>query len=160
MITVNRASINDLSNIIAYGRDAFERSNYAPLGYNSVIARRTIKAAIMDQAMRVFVAKKDGVLCGVLVGMIDAMPFCAGLSATDLVFTATHGGDLLLDAFVAWCKERKVTRIDMGVSQEENDEVITALYQRKGFVRAGGLFYQQKQDHVRGIASNKQEEAA
>jgi hypothetical protein len=143
MITVTTATLFDVSNILAYGREAFGRSNYSPMTYNSVIARRTLKAAMNDPAMRVFVAKKDGTVCGLLIGMIDPMPFCVGFSATDLLFTATAGGDLLLDKFIAWCKARRVARIDMGVSQEGNDEVVTRFYESRGFVRSGGVFYQQ-----------------
>lgn len=144
MIKVQLASLNDLSPMLEYGRRAFEGSNYEGLGYNSVIARKTAKAALSMPSMCVYLAKKNGVICGLIIGMMDAMPFCAGMSATDLVFHAEAGGDKLLDAFVEWCKRKKVTRIDMGVSQEGNDEAVTKLYERKGFKAAGRLFYQQE----------------
>lgn len=143
MIAVQLASLPDLSHMVAFGASAFAASNYSELGYNAVIARRTLKNAMSDNSMRVFVAKRNGQVCGVLIGSIDPMPFCGGLSATDLVFIAYAGGDLLLDAFLDWCKVRRVTRIDCGVSQAD-DKRVERLFRRKGFTRAGGLFYKQR----------------
>lgn len=143
-ITVSRASPFDLSDILVFGKRACDKSNYAPLGWNGVIARRTLKEIFEARNMRVFIARKDKQICGLLIGSIDPMPFCAGLSATDLVFAAEAGGDMLLDLFVAWCKLNKVARLDMGVSQSEDDATITKLYERKGFIRAGRMFYMQE----------------
>lgn len=144
MITVTLACLNDCSDVLAFGRTAFERSNYADLGYNAVIARKSFKSAISDPAMRVFVAKKDGAVCGLLIGMIDTLPFCAGLTATDLLFAADAGGDKLLAAFLSWCKARKVARIDMAVSQYEDRPAITRLFARHGMQRTGGVFMRQE----------------
>lgn len=143
-ITVSRASPNDLSAIVAYSCSVFGETNMADLGWNAVIARQTYKTAFAQQNYRVFVARKDGVICGVLVGVIDTLPFSAGLHATDVVFSAKAGGDMLLDMFVAWCKLNKVRRIDMGVSQEGRDEAITKLYERRGFVATGRMFLLQE----------------
>jgi hypothetical protein len=135
----------DLSDILAFGKAACDKSNYAPLGWNGVIARRTLKDIFEQRNMRVFIARKNKQICGLLIGSIDPMPFCAGLSATDLVFAADAGGDMLLDLFVAWCKLNKVARIDMGVSQEgQSEEALSKLYERAGFVRAGRMFYMQE----------------
>jgi len=66
------------------------------------------------------------------------------MCATDLVFVAKAGGAGLLRAFMAWCKARKVARIDMGVSQGDPSGRIDRLYQKVGMTRTGGMYYWQE----------------
>lgn len=138
-MVIRKATLNDIASILDFGRQKFMQSNMSEMGWNSVIARRTIKDAMTDPNQRVFLALKDGDVAGCLIGQIYHMPFSPCLCATDLAFVADQGGNRLVDEFLKWCKSRKVRRIDMGVSQE--DRRADNLYLRKGFKRAGGMFY-------------------
>lgn len=139
---VRHASLNDLSAIMEFSREAHDRSvTYKGLGYNAVIWRRTLRDALADPSMVVLIAKRAEAIVGLLVGMRTPMPWSAGFCASDLVFVAKQGGDLLLAAFVEWCKTRKVRRIDMGVSEPGDDEAKDRLFGSRGFERAGRVYY-------------------
>ncbi len=143
-MNVGRATLNDLPAILEYSRQAFARSvTYQATGYNEVIWANTLRGVFRDSAtMPVFIARRAGKVCGLLVGMKLPMPWSAGFCATDLVFVADAGGDRLLRLFLAWCKQQRIRRIDMSVSDTSaNAERIGALYERAGFSRAGGAYY-------------------
>lgn len=145
MIVVRKATLADLSSIMDFSRSACERSpTYSITGFNSVIWRRQLKASLADPDMVVLVAIRDKKVCGLLVGMRAPAPWFAGYSATDIVFTAEAGGEVLLDAFVAWCIAKKVTRMDMGVSDEVSEEKLAAydrMFRIAGFRPAGRVYY-------------------
>ena len=86
MITVRAASLNDLTSIMDFSRRAHEASiTYAPMGYNAVIWRNTLKQVMMDPANVVLIAIRSSVVVGLLVGMKMPMPWCGGFCASDLV---------------------------------------------------------------------------
>lgn len=140
---VRLATMLDLSDIVAFGKAAMEKSNYAQFPFNSVIARKIGKGMMTSKDSRVWVAETDGgKLTGFLIGEVGPMPFTHYYSATDLLFVADQGGDLLLDAFVEWCKLKGVARIDMGVSAgPEREEAVRRAFERKGFVYSGPMFH-------------------
>jgi hypothetical protein len=140
---VSRASLNDMAAILEYSRRAFSQSvTYQATGYNEVIWRNTLKAAFADPTMVVFVSRVDARITGLLVGMRMPMPWSAGFCASDLVFVAERGGRALLRAFVAWCRQHKVRRIDMGVSDTQGvDATMDRLFTGVGFSKAGGVYY-------------------
>lgn len=135
---VRLATMLDLSDIVAFGKAAMEKSNYASFPFNAVIARKIGKGMMTSKDSRVWVAETEGgKLTGFLIGEIGPMPFTHYYSASDLIFVADQGGDLLLDAFVEWCKLRGVARIDMGVSAgPEREEAVRRAFERKGFTSA------------------------
>jgi len=142
-LNVGRANLNDLAAILEFSREAFASSvTYQATGYNEVIWRNTLKGAFADPTMVVLTARKSGKVCGLLVGMRMPMPWSGGFCASDLVFVAKQGGDRLLRAFVVWCKEQKVRRIDMGVSDtQSNDRTMDGLFKRAGFSGAGRVYF-------------------
>lgn len=141
MIRVRLAGLADLSAIVALGARLHVLTNYADFQYNAVIARRMAKAAMTDKDSRVWVSVRDGEIVGFLVGMIGPMLQTHYMAATDQSFAAEAGGDLLLDAFIGWCKLRGVARIDMGISAgARNEKALRRLFQRKGFEYAGPMF--------------------
>jgi hypothetical protein len=139
-ITVRVAQFPEISAILEWGRSKYEDSNFGQLGFNSVIARKTLSAAIANHDQIVLVARKDGAICGLLIGDIGMLPFSAGLQATDLVFVADAGGEILLSRFIAWARQRKVARIDMGHSQGDSEAAVR-LYQMNGLTPTGRMFY-------------------
>lgn len=142
-ITVRILQPHMLSEVLRFGSTAFANSNMAPLGYNSVIARKTLRNVMGDPTMRAFTAWIGDKCCGVIIGMLAPMPWCGGLCATDLVFAADAGGDLLLDKFIGWAKENKVVRIDMAVSDSGVRAGYDRLFSSRGMARASGVYYWQ-----------------
>lgn len=140
---VRLAKPTELSAIVAFGARVAPQTNYAPLGYNAVLARRTAKACMTDKDSRVWVTEdKAGAIRGVLIGQVGPLPFSHYLGATDLVFVAEQGGELLLDAYLAWCKLRGVARLDMGISAGPvREAAVRRIMARHGFVYSGMMFH-------------------
>lgn len=132
-----------LSEVMRFSAEMFLKSNYADLKFNSVIARGTLKESMRDKSMRPFTMWRGQRCCGLLIGMIMPLPWAAGLSATDLVFIAEAGGDILLDEFVAWSRRNRVIRIDMGVSDSSLRPGYDRFYESHGFKKAGRVYYMQ-----------------
>jgi hypothetical protein len=141
-VAVRLATLKDISDILAFAKRKLESTNYQPFPFNAVVARRTVKNAMTNAWSRVWIATEDGKVRGFLIGEIGDLPFSHYQSATDLAFLADKGGRLLLDAFVAWCRMRKVARIDMGVSASKVRRGTDRLFSRAGFARSGGMYYQ------------------
>lgn len=143
-MNVGRATLNDLPAILEFSREAFAGSvTYQATGYNEAIWSNTLRGVFRDHvANAVFVARRAGKVCGLLVGMKLPMPWSAGFCATDLVFVAHAGGDRLLRLFLQWCRQHRVRRVDMSVSDTSIPaEQIDNLYTRAGFSRAGGSYH-------------------
>lgn len=140
---VRLATLSDLSAIVAFGARVHPVTNYAPMPFNAVIARRIAKNAMTSKDSRVWVSEdKHGMIRGVLIGEIGPLFFTHYLAATDLVFIAEQGGDLLRDAFVEWCKLRGVARIDMGVSAgPEREGAVKRSMRMAGFAHSGPMFH-------------------
>lgn len=142
-LIVRAATLNDLSAIMAFSRQAHDASmTYEPLGFNSVIWRNTLRQCLSDPTMTVLISKRGQIVLGLLILMKMPMPWCGGFCASDLVFVAKQGGDLLLKAGVEWCKTKKIRRIDMGVSEPGDIEAKDRLFSREGFEQAGRVYYQ------------------
>lgn len=141
MIHVRKASLLDLSDLVAWGKTQHPRANDG-VAFNAVWFRNVLKAAMTDASQCVYLAKHDGHVCGLLIGIAMPMLWSPLLCATDQVFVAERGGAQLLDAFFAWCKKLKVRRIDMGVSTAD-DPRIDRFYRMRGMTRAGGMYFKQ-----------------
>lgn len=140
-VTVRPASLLDLSATLVYARLAHERSNLAEFPYNAVIARQTLKTALREPNMGLWIALQEQTVCGLLIGVCDPMPSSAGLYATDVIFVADRGGGRLLDCFLDWARRKRVVRLDLSVSQADPGGRIDALYTGRGLQRAGGSYY-------------------
>lgn len=139
---IRKATFADLSAIVACGaRWHAAGSTYDGIPYNAVIARRTVKRCLTDADARVWVAERDGEVVGFLIGQIGEMPFSHHTSASDLAFVAQAGGDELVAAFIAWCRLRRVARIDMASSAMRASAVVRRFFRRAGFEEAGGLYF-------------------
>lgn len=143
MAGIRLAKLTDLSEIMVLAARLKDDTNYRNLPFNAVIARRTCKSAMTDKDSRVWVSTHaDGRIAGFLVGIVGPMVWTHYLGASDLYFMAEAGGDLLLDAFIAWAKLRGVARIDMGISAGgEREAALKRAFRRKGFDYSGPCFH-------------------
>lgn len=137
---VRPASMLDLSAVCAWAKGKHAESNWSAIAFNAVWFRRVLKASIADPEHCVFLALQDGKVRGLLIGCHMPLLFSPLRCATDMVFVADAGGDHLMRAFLRWCKARRVVRIDMGNSQND-DQRIDRFMERKGFARAGRMYY-------------------
>jgi len=144
-----RATILQVSDIMAFSATAHPASNYADIPYHAPTWRKTLIDALRDPSQAVWAVWEEAKCCGLLVGMSAPMPWSLGWSATDLVFVADKGGELLLAKFVEWCDARKVKRIDMGVSDAGDRKGFDGLFRRNGFAPAGRMYYRQEAPNVR-----------
>lgn len=151
-VTVRLAQPQHLSDIVAFAKELLQRTNYQEFPFNAVVARRTVKNAMTDKDSRVWITQRDGKIAGLLIGEIGHMPFTHFLAATDLAFIADAGGELLLDAFVQWCKLRGVARIDMGISAGVNRKGVDRLFRRHGFERSGGMYHMNRINETSGAS--------
>lgn len=137
------AKMSDISDILALAKAELPATNYRGLPFNAVVARRTVQRSMTSADARVWVAVDEGGrIHGFLIGEIGEMTHVAHMAATDLAFMADAGGDLLLEAFVQWCKLRKVARIDMGVSAgPEREPAMRRMFERAGFSYSGPMFH-------------------
>lgn len=150
-VVVRMAMPHMLTEMMRYSREAFEASNYATHGFHATQWRSVLREAMLDKSMCVISAWRGQRCVGLLVGMMAPMPWCLGFAATDIVFVAEQGGDMMLRQFVDWARARKCKRIDMGVSDDAilrmSPERIGKLYDRMfaaaGFHRAGGVYFMQ-----------------
>ena len=91
----------------------------------------------------VFVAERQGVVVGFLVGMVDDLYHILNVKyATDLFFFALYEGSALLDAFIEWAKiQPGVVRIRLGATDVVEDyNRVAKLYDRKGLTQEGALY--------------------
>lgn len=130
----------DVSGICAFGKRKHAESNYAA-EFNAVWFRKVLFGALKDKDQCVFVTVKDGEIAGLLIGCRMPMLFSPKYCATDQVFVADAGGDLLLDHFMAWCAKNRVARIDMGNTQQDR-AAMDRLMRSRGMQRGGGMYYQ------------------
>ena len=138
-VAVRKAGLSDLSELVAWGKSQHPKAGDGVL-FNAVWFRNVLKAAMHDQAQLVLVAKRDGAVCGMLLGVVTPMLWSPMLCATDQLFVAEAGGAQLFDAFIDWCKRMRVKRIDMGVSTAGNPAV-DRFYRMRGMQRAGGMYF-------------------
>nr|WP_067659449.1 GNAT family N-acetyltransferase [Nocardia harenae] len=103
---------------------------------DEVAAAATIRAAIAE-GRGVFVAEVDGVLAGTAVTYFDT----TGVTTFGMQVAAGHRGQgigtALLDAVVAWARERGAHKVTLQVWP--HNEPAIALYRRAGFEVEGRL---------------------
>lgn len=140
-VTVRIAGLTDLSALCAFGKEQHAKSNYAEIApFNSVMTRQFFKQYASQPAQLLAVAHNRSGVCGLLAGHVDTYPFSHTIYATDVLFVAEAGGDLLLDFFIAWAKRRGARVMESYPSQCDRYDTLAQLYARKGFTRCGGGF--------------------
>jgi len=96
--------------------------------------------AILASDACAIVAEHKGEVCGLLIGAIEPWPFLKWKVASDIVTYATlpgAGRELLLQ-FELWATFRGADEMILGVTFGGRD--LTALYERRGFKKLGGMF--------------------
>ena len=139
------AGLTDLSELTAFAKAKHQESNWAFLAFNAQWFRGCVKKALYDQDQCVLITRRNGVLCGLLIGMCTSMLFTPLRCATDQVYVADSGGDLLMREFRVWCKSKRVKRLDMGNSQAERKGA-DRFMRRHGLQRAGSMYFYNEVD--------------
>lgn len=131
----------EISALVAWGKEAHARSNYATCApFNAVVTRQFFKGALSDPNHAFLVAKDGAAIRGLLIGHCDLYPFSHARFATDVLFVADAGGDALLDAFIAWAQRKRVAVIESAPSQSDRFDALARLFESRGFMRCGGTF--------------------
>lgn len=131
----------EISALVAWGKDAHARSNYSECApFNAVVTRQFFKDALGDPNHAFLVVKSGPAIRGLLIGHCALYPFSHARFATDVLFVADAGGDLLLDAFIAWAQRKRVAVIESAPSQSDRFDALARLFESRGFMRCGGTF--------------------
>lgn len=139
-VIARKASLIDVSDIVAFGKSAHPDSNWGTIPFNAACFRQSVMRSLKDVDSCVFIARRDGDVCGLLIGCTTPLLFSPLYCATDQVFVARSGGDRLLRLFLDWCKTKRVVRVDMGNSQADR-RGMDRLMSRYGMSRAGGMYF-------------------
>lgn len=139
------ATINDITRIMDLGEKAIEASLVkTPL--DRLTARRYLAQAINDKTHVVYVAEKDGVVVGFIIGVVVPYWFSKSRFATDLAFYCEpqHGNfaPFLVRRFMKWAKGQKgVLDVTMGVtSGVAHADRIGVMFEKLGMTPVGGSF--------------------
>lgn len=140
---VRRAKHSDLTGIVKYSRAAHERSSFAELApFSPAKARKNVTRLLGRPDFAVFVAERDGSLCGALIGSADEMLQCNAKYAVDIEFYADGGGRELIDAFREWAKAIGCKVLMMADSNGGRTEAKDRFYRGAGFEYTGGVYAQ------------------
>ena len=91
----------------------------------------------------------DALVVSELNNKIDGFIICAAKTlwwntrikiGSDVFFLPGKDGKGLLDALVKWCRDRRVWRIECGISSFTRLEDVKEIYTAAGFNREGSLF--------------------
>lgn len=114
-----------------------------------------------DGGSLVYVAERDGVVEGVMIGMLDRVYHIGDMLMANDVFLycspRAYPMDMpkLFDAYMQWAQENPRV-YEIGASWTDvadGAERIEAMYERKGFRKAGAIWKRDVRTQVEGIAA-------
>lgn len=127
----------DIGDIIKFGEEFFKDSSYTG-DYIPSAVREFLLAAFQDNDVGAFVSKKDGEICGVLIGTVTQSFANFNKIAYDIVFIAKGGcGKELIDAYEKWAKKKGATKIILSSSAGRDLKSIERLYSMQGYKPIG-----------------------
>lgn len=148
---IRPAKFVDILRLAEVMRDAHGRSAYVERAELDVAAFKKLCVESLrahGKGACLFVAERDGVVEGFLIGVVDRIyGILKAHYATDVLFIASPRVDprdpaRLLDAFLEWAASvQTVIEVRLGVSDAIGPWERTAkLYERKGLRRNGAMF--------------------
>ncbi|WP_137972002.1 GNAT family N-acetyltransferase [Pseudomonas sp. F(2018)] len=142
---IRAATAGDIPRIIELGRLLHRTSRYANHAYDDEVVGRSLQELI-DGSGVVFVAERDGVVIGALLGGITEQWFSTDLLAFEYAFfiepSARHGiiSMRLVNALTTWAELRGAKYLQIGVTTGINVEGTSRFYRANGFSDAGRFF--------------------
>jgi hypothetical protein len=144
MTECRKATLFDVPQLVALGRQMHAESRYADLPFDPAVLATSLTQMLTDQF--VYVVERDGVLLGGMVGCLYPSWFGTGLMASDLaLFVAPdrRGGIAavqLVAAFKAWAAAMDALEITCGVTTGVHEAATDKLYRRLDFVPSGTAY--------------------
>lgn len=139
------ATVDDIPRLVELGRMLHSTSRYASHSYDDGAVASFMEQQI-DGAGVIFVAERDGVVIGTLLGGITEQWFSADLLAFEYAFfvepSARHGitSARLLKAFTTWAELRGAKHVQIGLTTDLCVEGTSRFYRSHGFEDAGLFF--------------------
>ena len=140
MIAVEAFHRPDLTKLVKACRRLHQASNWSWVPFSSAAMRKSL--LIMDRRpdYQVFVAKKDGEICGLLVGGIDTVIYGNTRIASDIEFVAEAGGNELIKVFREWAIAMGAKVRLMADSNGGREDSKDRFFRMNGMDRIGGLY--------------------
>lgn len=137
---VETAKHNEITKVVKYARHAHESSNWSWAVFSPSKFRKNLRRLLSGREYTVLLAKEDGEICGILIGMLDDMLQSNTTYAVDLEFFADKGGTELLERFRKWAKDNGAKAVLMADSNGGRTEAKDRFYRSKGFEYTGGVY--------------------
>lgn len=147
MARVRVATPSDVDEMVAMGRALHDESpRYRHLPFSESRLRRLsgkMSGSLLAPDCVFLVAEVDGVIAGMMIGLLVERWFCDERFATDLTmyvkpeFRGSRAFVRLLEAFERWVDEQGVQDIALGVSTEIHPAETVRIYERRGYSLAG-----------------------
>lgn len=146
MAKVRQAVIQDIEAIVKLGYEAHKESPvYRDHAVSESKFRRTLAMMISSKRHYASVVIRDGLLDGVLLGVVAELPFSTKKQASDWLFylrPAARGyAPGMIGAFLSWAwQQRGVVLVGMSNSAGVHIEKTENLYSKMGMSRVGGIW--------------------
>lgn len=139
---IRYATMDDIPACIAMGRKFFERTAYAPFGYDETDARAVLAALLEEDHGALIVAERDR-----LVGMLGLIAVPLYMNKTVLLAQelfwwseAPGAGIAMLRFGEAWAKQLGAHAVLMLALDEVQGARVGEMYQRQGYTPAERYF--------------------
>lgn len=145
---IRESTLADIPAILKLTRRVHEETHYREIPFSEERYTGVLRTMIASAQHVVLVAESGEDMVGFLLGTTSRHFFSGKLYATDLIVYAVpgsgHAGAGLILRFLEWARAKPgVAQIIMGISSDIVDEQkVSALYERAGLKRVGGLFMQ------------------
>jgi len=138
-VICRKAEYEDAGNVASFLARMQPQTRYKEPPVNEASVKGLVLGSIAAKRAVCYVTEDKGEICGVLVGLV--MPYVwneAFFYATDYLFVAEKGGNLILQKFIRWCKKPRVLEIKLGESA--GSTIAGPLYEAVGFKQVGGIY--------------------
>lgn len=144
MTECRKATLFDVPQLVALGRQMHAESRYADLPFDPGVLATTLSSMLSDQF--VYVVDRDGELLGGMLGCVVPSWFGPGAMAYDMgLFVAPdrRGGLAamqLIAAFKAWAAAMDAVEVTCGVTTGVHEAATDKLYRRLDFAPSGTAY--------------------
>lgn len=143
------ATVDDIPPLVALGRRMHAITRFHSFAYDEARVAKALRAALEKGGGRyVFFVAEDsaGRVVGGLLAVLEQHIFSDQLTASvmhyDVLPESRMGGYgvRLLRAFEQWCKNRKVTEINLGINSLAEMDAVGGFVRKMGYTKVGENF--------------------